>query len=105
MTTEHNEQQPAGKALQRIRAIASQAGTEQQHGPQFVAGMRRAANLLEKAIAAKPAALPAAPDGYTLAPAEPDVAMVRAGMLFGLTPNQASMVYQSMLLARPQEVR
>lgn len=67
----HNEQQAASKALQRIRTIASQAGTEQQHGPQFVAGMRRAANLLEKAIAATPAApVAAAPAGLTRDDAE-----------------------------------
>lgn len=62
MTTEHNEKQAAGKALQRIRAVASEAGTEKHHGPQFVAGMRRAANLLEQALAACAAELKAAQD-------------------------------------------
>lgn len=42
------------------------------------------------------------PDGYVAAPEDPSLAMTAAGQLFGLTPNQACSVYQSMLAARPE---
>jgi hypothetical protein len=34
-------------ALARVRARASEPGTAKQHGPQFAAGLRAAANMLE----------------------------------------------------------
>lgn len=34
-------------ALARVRARASESGTAKQHGPQFAAGLRAAANMLE----------------------------------------------------------
>jgi hypothetical protein len=42
------------------------------------------------------------PEGYVLAPEGPSQAMTGAGQLFGLTPNQACLVYQFMLAARPE---
>lgn len=42
------------------------------------------------------------PEGYVAAPEDPSLAMTAAGQLFGLTPNQACVVYQSMLAARPK---
>ncbi len=42
------------------------------------------------------------PEGYVEAPEDPSLAMTAAGQLFGLTPNQACVVYQSMLAARPK---
>ncbi|WP_459018066.1 Lar family restriction alleviation protein [Stenotrophomonas sp. PSU_St142] len=41
-------------------------------------------------------------EGYVEAPEDPSLAMTAAGQLFGLTPNQACAVYQSMLAARPK---
>lgn len=79
----HNEQKATSKALQRIRTIASQAGTERQHGPQFVAGMRRAANLLEKAIAATPAAPVTAAPADLIERCKEILAWQRTGVLPG----------------------
>ncbi len=42
------------------------------------------------------------PEGYVAAPEDPSLAMTVAGQLFGLTPNQACAVYQTMLAARPE---
>ncbi len=46
-------------------------------------------------------ALPSS-EGDVTVPEDPSPEMVRAGLLFGLTPNQACIVYQSMLAKRPK---
>lgn len=50
-------------------------------------------------------ALRAAPEGFVVCPEDPTASMIRAGLLFGLTPNQVCTIYQSMLAARPQGVK
>lgn len=70
--------------------------------------IRREAMLTEmehRAIRAITAALRAAPAGFVVCPEDPSASMIRAGLLFGLTPNQACTIYQSMLAARPQGVK
>ena len=45
-------------ALARVRARASESGTAKQHGPQFAAGLRAAANMLEGMRIAQPPSIP-----------------------------------------------
>ena len=45
-------------ALARVRARASESGTAKQHGPQFAAGLRAAANMLEGMRIAQPPSTP-----------------------------------------------
>ena len=84
---------------QRARELASQLdSTATAYG---MLGEKELPALLREAAAA----LRAAPEGFVVCPEDPTASMIRAGLLFGLTPNQVCTIYQSMLAARPQGVR
>ena len=75
------------------------------HVPDCIRHEAMLTEMEHRAIRAITAALRAAPEGFVVCPEDPTASMIRAVLLFGLTPNQVCTIYQSMLAARPQGVK